>query len=455
MLFYLYCLIFLFFGNLFLPSIVQASEIRDHAIEKIEIRKLEPETKKAVMLTVDRSTMTAEGKPDRGLLARLIGTITVNTPLGVLVPFPIADSNKDMGLSAGIMPLLALNKNEAGDIKSVIIPSVTWNKYLGGTYTYRHFVFPDDKQFFILRASKSDHVEEELMAYYYTPDLFSTGIRFSWEPKHWISGKPSFYGYTLMDSKKNDRANYALNSSGEEMIIDFPLYKPFYINLTHSFFRNKIEHGPVNAGEFQKLYPLVYDAASKASAFHLNRFALVYDDTDHLYLPTIGTYATASVTYSNKKLGSDYEYRTYAFQMKNYYNYKGEGRFITAINALLQFQRGDILPFYAMVKLGESTGLRSVGDGRYIGRGKIIFSIEERIRLSRARLLNFINEVEIAPFVDFGEVFDKTSDFRGRDLEFSPGFSLRLVIRPQFVAAADFAFGREGANAVVKLGYPF
>lgn len=437
-----------------LPSFV-AAEIKDRVLEGNEMRRIEPETKEAVRLTVERSTMTADGQPDNGLLAKAIGAITLNTPLGVLVPFPIADSNKDLGLSIGIMPLLALNKNESGEIKSVILPSVSWNKYLGGTYTYRHFIFPDEKRFFIFRASKSDHVEEELMAYYYTPDLWGTGIRASWEPKHWVNGKPSFYGYGLMDSCRGGRANYALDITGEELIIDFPVFKPFFVNLTHSFFVDRIVPGPVNKGEFKNIYPELYGEASKHSSFHLNRLAIVYDDTDHLYLPTIGTYASASVTYSNKAFGSDFEYRTYAFQMKNYYNFREESRFITAVHCLLQYQRGDDLPFYAMVKLGESTGLRSVGDGRYTGRGKFMVTVEERIRLSRSNLFNFINEIELAPFLDLGEVFDRPSDLRGRDLVYAPGISARLVIRPQFVATVDLAFGKEGSNTLVKVGYPF
>lgn len=443
------------FAQLSIVPCRAAEKMNDRAVQGNEIRKIEPETKEAVRLTVERSTMTAEGKGDTGILARMIGAITVNTPLGVLVPFPIADSNKDLGLTAGIMPLFALNKNESGEIKSVILPSVSWNKYLGGTYTYRHFVFPDEQRFFIFRASKSDHVEEELMAYYYTPDLLGTGIRFSWEPKHWVNGKPSFYGFGNMKSKKSSRANYALNISGEEMIVDFPIYKPLFVNITHSFFSDKIERGPVFTKNFRNIYPEIYRYASKSRNFHLNRIAIVYDDTDHLYLPTIGTYAAASATYSNKKLGSDFEYRTYSLHLKSYYNYRQESKFITAVHALLQFQRGDEVPFYAMVKLGESTGLRSVGDGRYTSRGKIMATIEERIRLSRSPLFNFINEIEVAPFLDIGEVFDRPSEFKIGDLLFAPGISARLVIRPQFVATVDAAFGKEGANTLVKVGYPF
>jgi len=127
----------------------------------------------------------------------------------------------------------------------------------------------------------------------------------------------------------------------------------------------------------------------------------------------------------------------------------------TALAPIERHQRGDTLPFYAMPQLGESTGMRMTGDGRFTDRGKFVFTIEERITLSKTPFHKFISETEIAPFLDVGTVFTKTSGFRLRDLKYGPGISARLVIRPQLVATVDFAYGSEGTNAIIKIGYPF
>jgi len=416
---------------------------------KQELVKPEPKTKEEILKTVERSV-----PPEEGFLGRVLNAITIDTSRGPVIPFPIADSSKDLGPSAGFMPVIALKKKETGEIKSVLVPSVTYNKNLRTTFTYRQYIFPDDKRYFILRASKSERVERELMAYYYTPNLFSSALRFSVEPKHWITGKPSFYGIGI-NSRSGDRANYALKSTGEEVILDLPLIKNVFFNFDHSFYAKEIVKGPVHDGQFNEKFPAEYAAADEPRNFHTNRFSLVYDDTDHPFLPKIGTYASASVLYSNKRLGSDYEYRMYSFQVKNYYNYKEEGRFVTAVHYLLQFQRGDALPFYALPQLGESTGLRMAGDGRFTDRGKFVFTIEERITLSKTPFYKFISETEIAPFLDVGSVFPKVSAFRARDLKYGPGISARLVIRPQLVATVDLAYGSEGTNAIIKVGYPF
>ncbi len=423
---------------------------RPKAKEEI-IKTQEPATKEDILKAVEQSTTPLK----EGLLSRTLNAITINTANGPIIPFPVVDSSKDLGPSYGFMPVIAIRDKKTNDIKSVIVPSVNYNENLGTTLTYRHYIFPDDKRYFILRASRSEHVERELMTYYYTPSVFDSGFRLSVEAKHWITGKPSFYGIGI-NTKPGDRANYALKMTGEEVILDIPLIKKVFINVDHSFYAKEIVPGPVDdEGQVKGKFPAYYPDASALHDFLTNRFSLVYDDTDHPSLPKIGTYASASVLYSAKRLGSDYNYRTYSFQLKNYFNYKEEGHFVTAVHYLLQFQKGDALPFYAMPQLGESTGLRMAGDGRFTDRGKFVFNIEERITLSKTPFYKFISETEIAPFLDVGTVFPKVSAFRARNLKYGPGISARLVIRPQLVATVDLAYGSEGTNAIIRIGYPF
>lgn len=418
---------------------------------KEEIVKPEAKTKEDIMKAVEQSTAPLR----EGMLARTLTNITIDTKYGPIIPFPVVDSSKDLGPSFGFMPVIAIKDKETKNIKSVIVPSAMYNGNLGTTLTYRHYIFIDDKRYFIMRASLSQHIEHELEAYYYTPQFLSSDFRFSWEAKDWTTGKPSFYGIGI-NSKLRDKANYSLRTTGEELILDVPVIKNLFLNIDHSYYIKQIGDGPVNDGRGVKdRFPGIYPLASDEHRFHTNRFSIVYDDTDHPFLPKIGTYASASVLYSNKALDSDFEYRTYSLQLKNYYNYKEQGRYVTAVHYLLQFQRGDTLPFYAMPQLGESTGLRMAGDGRFTDRGKFVFSIEERITLSKTPFYKFISETEIAPFLDVGTVFPKVSDFRGSKLKYSPGISARLVIRPQLVATLEFAHGSEGSNAIIRIGYPF
>ena len=415
-----------------------------------EVAREAPKTKAEII----RPLEIVEATPPENTLARILSAITINTDRGPIIPFPVVDSNKEMGLSVGIMPIIAVRSKDKKTIKAVLAPSVTYNEYLKTTITYRHYIFPDDKKLFLLRASYSEKVEKEFIVYYYTPQAWDSDIRVNGEATNVVTGKPSFYGLGINSSHKNN-ANYALNSTGEDFNFDLPLIDNLFLDFTHSFYLKRITDGPLEAAQVSDVFPSFFKPAAVENKFLNNRFALVYDDTDHPFLPKIGTYAAASVSYSAKRLISDFNYRTYAFELKHYYNYKEEGNYVTAIHYLLQFVRGDDLPFYALPQLGESTGLRMAGDGRFVDRGKFVFNIEERITLSRSPFMKFISESEIAPFLDVGTVFPELHDFRARNLKYGPGISARIVIRPQVVATFDFAFGSEGNNAIIKVGYPF
>jgi len=443
--------IFFFTALLFLPGLVSAlpAAKKNKITEKQELSKYEPKTKDEILESIRRPDIK-----EKGSLEKILNLLTINSGYGPLIPFPYADSNRDMGISYGVMPVLAVKNGKTGEYHTVVVPSFSWNRYLGFTASYRHYIFPDEKRYMIFRGSLSQHVERELMGYYYEPDFFGDGIRFSFEPRYWVSGKPSYYG-SGRNSTVEKRANYALSKTGEETTLEFPLSHSFYFNFTNSLYLDKVVDGPVSSGNLAEYYPEENEAGRKDSLFHINKLSLVFDDTDHMFLPTIGTYASASVAYSNKALGADYEYRTYAFQVKNYYNYKEQGIFVTAFHSLLEFQRGEEIPFYARVTMGESTGMRSVGDGRFTDSGKLIFSLEERIRLTHTPFMQFVSELEIGPFIDAGTVFSKPSEMRMKDFMFSPGFSMRLVIRPQLVGSVEFAAGPEGSNTVLRVGYPF
>lgn len=389
------------------------------------------------------------------LFNRVMDALVIDLEKGPILPLPIAEASKDLGLNVGVMPVWAVWNAQRTGVDYVMAPSVSYNENLGATFGYKQFFFPDEKSIIMFRGSVSRRVENEAYFYFYRPGVLNSDARFSLDIVHRVTGKPSFYGYGN-DSLKAGKANYAILKEGYEFTASLPVKKHLFLELNHSLYRQQAQAGPVmGVPQVSGLYPADYAAAEKARLFHANRLSILYDDTDHPFLPKIGTMASFSILYSAKAFGSDYNYRTYNAELKHYYNYRGKNRFVTALRYQLQFQRGEELPFYAQVQLGETTGLRMAGDGRFTDRGKIVVNLEERITLSRVPYLKFLREVEIAPFMDAGAVFSDFSDFSTGDLRYGPGLSLRLLLRPQVVAAADLAFGSEGTNMIVRVGYPF
>lgn len=417
--------------------------------EKTELSQEKSEIKEPLEISVE------ELAKSKSFIDKVFSKVVIDLKQGPLFFLPIIDSSKDLGPNIGIMPIWALRSSEKGKVVSVIAPSVNYNEYLRTSVVYRHYFFPNDVQLWVARLSYSTVVQREIFLRYFNPEFMGTRYRINAEFRHWVTGKASFYGFGP-DSNEGDKSTYALSMTGEEFSINFPLPKNLYFDFTHSFYSFKAKEGPLpTIPQLQDKYPAIFEFASERNDFTDHRFSIFYDTTDHPVVPKNGTYLGLSAKISIADFLSDFSYKTYAAQFKHYLNYKKQNKYITAFHALLVDTKGDAVPFYAQPVLGENTGLRSVGDGRFVDGGKLVFNLEERITITRIPVLKFFTELEISPFLDAGTVFGTLSGLQSENLHFGYGVAARIVIKPQIVAAADFAFGREGTNIIIHVGYPF
>ena len=415
-----------------------------------------PKKETEIKTELKKSLISSTDTMKESFFGKMLSHLVIPLKRGPIIPLPTIDAGKDLGISYGIMPIWALRDPEKKGVSAVIIPSFDYNNYLGHTAAYRHYLFPNDETLIVMRGIYSQKIERDICLNYYTSEFLGARAKFNWEFWHWIGGKASFYGYG-QGSRKSNRANYALHHTGEEFTITAPLYKNLFFSFTHKYFIRKVSDGPVGTNlTLHDYFPAAnYAELERDKKFHTNKISFMYYDVYHPILPKVGTNVNLSILYSHKAFGSDYNYRTYSLGVKHYYNYKEEGKFVTAIRYLYQFQRGDDLPFYQQLTLGESAGLRMAGDGRFVDRKKFNLIFEERITFSKKPFLDFLSEMEIAPFLDMGTVFAKSTKLDFSKMRYGPGLALRLVIRPQVVVTVDLAFGSEGTNTILKVGYPF
>lgn len=391
--------------------------------------------------------------PKENPLSYMVSKLTIPLHKGPLFLLPLVDRYKDLGFTYGVMPIMAV-RGKGETVNSVFAPSVLYNRFLKTTVTWRGYFFPDEYRMFVTRAAWSQEVDREIFLRYFDPRLFGTRYRLNAEV-HWLrAGRPSFYGIGP-STKLSSQANYASHKLGEEATVDIPVWGDWFVDLHHSFFRRRAEQGPIdNVPQLSASFPTVFAAANDWKDYLFHQAAIVYDSTDHAALPRRGTYISASAGYSVKGLGSSFTYQLYGIQLKQYVN-AGKGAYITAFHARLQQQTGQDLPFLAQQAVGESDGLRVVGDRRFVDRGRLIFSIEERFRISQSPFLKFVSEMELTPFIDAGTVFHDPKGFKPRNLHWAYGGAFRLVLRPQVVGTVDVVLGAEGPNFLVHVGYPF
>ena len=99
--------------------------------------------------------------------------------------------------------------------------------------------------------------------------------------------------------------------------------------------------------------------------------------------------------------------------------------------------------------------MRAFTPGRFVDQGKIIFQLEERIRILKWKLFDIPFEIYTDPFFELGRVFKEFADLNGENWQTVTGLGLRLKVPPNVVARIDVSYGSDGVELYTQLGYPF
>ena len=113
------------------------------------------------------------------------------------------------------------------------------------------------------------------------------------------------------------------------------------------------------------------------------------------------------------------------------------------------------IPFQVLPTLGGVDSLRGFAENRFYGHARLLFNAEVRLSVIRARLFGVNAELQVAPFVDAGKVFNSFQQFLDTPFEVTPGIGLRGLAPPSIVGHVEFAYSREGPAIFVGLDYPF
>jgi outer membrane protein assembly factor BamA len=119
------------------------------------------------------------------------------------------------------------------------------------------------------------------------------------------------------------------------------------------------------------------------------------------------------------------------------------------------------LPFWAYSSLGGGQTdiggeqpLRGFGDGRFYDRNSFSASVELRRTAFTFDAISHV-EIEIAPFVDVGDVFHDGTQFPIKALHKVGGVGFRGIARPSVVGYVDIGYGSDGTAVFTGINYPF
>ncbi len=184
------------------------------------------------------------------------------------------------------------------------------------------------------------------------------------------------------------------------------------------------------------------------------RVNFIYDGRNQEFTPSDGIYIKLTAEYnqvtSSPKPVSNYG--RFAVDLRKYFSTVDQ-RFTLLLRNSWMFTTSENLPFFDQAALGGEASLRAFEVGRFYGQHSVFGSVELRFQAMHKVIMGFSMDLEIAPFLDFGQVFNST-DFEG-EFNFNPGLSMRVLNRPNIGFIANGAVGQGGLVFTCGVSLPF
>lgn len=184
------------------------------------------------------------------------------------------------------------------------------------------------------------------------------------------------------------------------------------------------------------------------------RVNIVYDGRNQEFTPSAGVYLKLTAEY-NQVTSDPSPVSTYgriSFDLRKYYSTVDQKITLLFRNGWT-FTTSENVPFFDQATLGGEATLRAFDLGRFYGQHSVFGSVELRFQAMHKVLMGFPMDLEIAPFLDFGQVFNST-DFEG-DFNFNPGLSMRVLNRPNIGIVGNGAIGQDGLVFTGGVSLPF
>lgn len=373
---------------------------------------------------------------------------------GIFVRLPIVDTDPNRGITYGVMPIAVLQGKHDDRIEQIHAPSLTYNKQFGVNPTYRYYYYPREDASFVGRVSRAKF-EHEVMAQYEDRGIMNTPYDVFGRFQQTLDAGQRFFGFGP-DSGRTNEANYTQNYWLFKTGVGTPLWKdsPWRAHFSDRYEASKVDNGPIrNLADFSALYP--GQVARHTEQTNESRINIDYDTRDHAVTTGRGVYGNVFAEAAVRGYLSQYDYTRYGLDGRWFHPSDAHPDRVFAIQGIYEQLLGPTPPFWLLPSLGGKYSLRSYGDGRYTDRGMAAINAEERFKLFEARTAGVTTELQLAPFVGVGQVFDTPGRAALKYTRPVMGAAIRAVAKPQVVGSVDIGVGREGVAVFTDINYSF
>jgi len=371
------------------------------------------------------------------------------------IPEVIVDPNE--GTTVGLLGVVLMSNDETKSISSIFAPDVRYNDSFGIYPTLRYFGYPDPNTHFTVIAGKATKQGEDVEAEYSRHAMFDGWFDVFGRVQHEEDPFERFYGIGNETPSSNE-TNYGSTTDGGSIFGGLNVYGPWEVSLALRLSQERIGHGGVNS------LPQLRDSSSGFSNVNGadgatvvgTRFGLTYDTRDQHDIPTQGFFAAAGVEPVDESLGASSSYIKYDLEAKAFVPLRSDKRFIIALHSALDYlQHGEQAPFYELSSVGGIHSLRAYGTHRFTDNDRFVFQGELRSNVYEREIFGVHAHLEVAPFLDAGQVFHTSREFPLEDLHIIGGCGFRAVVVPQVVAYVDVGTSGGAPAAFTGIDYPF
>jgi hypothetical protein len=375
------------------------------------------------------------------------------------IPVPEIAVDPDAGTTLGIIPTILVT-DENDDIRKIIAPDLIYNPYFGWGVHGRIYSYDSQDEQWSVVAGIKERVEREFDGEYQIGRERKERWSFNGSLIYDVDGTPRFYGL----GNESPAINETDYTAQYEVLQGQAGY-----NITHAWqiqYTGRFQNVDVLPGTLSKI-------ASIGTKFSkvlgegdnrefLNRIAIVYDTRDNITIPTRGAELVAYGGMASRDgVFNDSLYTEAGFDGRAFVPI--QDKTVIALHMALRYlPTAHDVPFWALSSIGGADTiiggtqpLRGFGEGRFYDRDSFSSSIEYRRNVVTFQAVATSVELELAPFIDVGRVFDRSSTMPFEQLHKVYGIGFRGIARPFVVGYVDIGYGSEGAAVFTGLNYPF
>ena len=341
----------------------------------------------------------------------------------------------DSGTTLGVIPTILVT-DENDDIRKIIAPDLVHNPYFGWGVHGRIYNYTSPDEQWSIVSGIYERVQREFDGEYQIGRLRDTDWSFNGSAIYDVDGTPRFYGIGN-ESPAINETDYTAQSYLRPGAARLQFQPRLAAAIYGSVRDVDVLPGTLStiASIQTRFANLLGEGTNKQV---LNRLSLVYDTRDDIIIPSKGAEVVAYArpgepqrhlqrlaVYGNRirwarvlsRAGQDRHRHAHGAALL------ADGARCTLLGALEQLGGADTV-------VGGAQPLRGFGDGRFYDRDSFSSSVEFRRIVATFHAVATQVEIELAPFVDVGRVFDRTSTLPFEQLHKVYGVGFRGLARP-------------------------